>query len=278
MIRTYSQTEAARRDTVHTQADGYALDRLSTLFYGVTRPANFPRSTWSNVLTAWAYAPRCTMQGTWAVIDAMFRPYANLLTLTNVTIAAHPTLSDQYVRASHSDFSDAYSQRLAIIDDGEKETLVFMAIADTGYADISRISSGHWSGYSDTGTVTLTPLPYWIEEKVGEVVLWLDGELMGAPPTYMQQQSYTRPANQPLGGILLNLFDLDPATLDYGDQVDGPFPIYLGAEELSGVFGHILKRTLPAGIRISARVHNWAGQLGTGSFGSIINTGGIGQP
>ena len=278
MIRTYSQTESARRDTIHTKADGYALDRISNLFYGVSRPANFPLDTWANVLTAWAYAPRCTIQGTWSVIDAMFRPYANLLRLNGVQITEISN-NDQVMLASQVNFSDAHAQRLALIVDGDSETLVFMPSAGTGYAHISRVDSGHWSGYSTTGTVSVIPLPYWLEERKGEIILWLDGELMSAPPTYIQENSnVASPAGQPLGGILLNLFDLDPATLDYGDQTDGPFPLYLSGEDLGGLFGHLLKRTIPAGVRLSVRAHQWAGTLGTGVLGSIPNTGSIGQP
>lgn len=271
MIQTFSQIESARRDLVHTQADNLALDRLSTLFYALPRPSTFPIEAWRNVLTAWAYAPRCTIQGTWAVIDAMFRPFTRGLTLIDAEVFT--ALDAHNMIITHQDLDTTHSQRLAIIEKDGEETLVFLPFGASGLAGVCRYSSAYWSGYNELGKLNLTPLPYFIEERPAEIILWLDHVLLSAPPTYMQNAPDPRPLNQPLGGILLNLFDLDPATLDFGNQETGAFPLYLQDDDLNGVFGHILKRTIPAGVRLSVRAHRWSTIDSQISLSDLLNRG-----
>ena len=76
MTRTISQTEAARRDTLFTRAEGLALDLLSRRLYGLERPANYPRDAWAQMLRALVYQPRGTFRTVFAVFDALFSPRA----------------------------------------------------------------------------------------------------------------------------------------------------------------------------------------------------------
>ena len=55
MIRTISQTESARRDTLISRAADVALDRISSRLFGLSRPANYPRDAWRRTLLALAY-------------------------------------------------------------------------------------------------------------------------------------------------------------------------------------------------------------------------------
>lgn len=274
MIRTLSQTESARRDTVFMRADGLALDRISTLLLGVSRPHTYPRDAWAKMLEAFVYQPRGTFRCLFAVLDALFSPWADLTALEGVSIGANGVLS-------HADIIGAHGGRWAWFtsDTGAARQLVYVASASTGTATLSLIDNGYWSAWVGTDIGTLRFLPFQMVESECLVTLYLDAELLNAPPTYLQTpDGSARPVNQPYGGHLLNLFDLDPDTLDYGDQVNGPFPLYLTGEETAGLVGHIMRRLLVAGVHMVVKTADFSGTLGYGPIYSLPRYGVIGGP
>jgi hypothetical protein len=73
----------------------------------------------------------------------------------------------------------------------------------------------------------------------------------------MKEDNEERDAGEPFGGQLLELFDLDPDTENYGDQITGPFPLYVGGSQLEGVFGTILNKCISAGIKYELVNQDW---------------------
>lgn len=274
MIRTLSQTEAARRDTIFTRADGYALDELSIELLGLARPATYPRDAWARMLLALVYRPRGTFRTLFAVLDALFEPWSRLTAL-NVTVTASGGVTDTAI-------TNAYGSRWARFVDAEsgEQTLVFVTTATTGSLQLATYGSSYfeaWGGEERTGTLTL--LPFTLSESRCFVTMLLDAELLSAPPSYLQSpDGSARPSGQPLGGVLLNLFDLDPDTLDYGDQVRGPYPLYLTGDEVDGVIGHVMRCLLPAGVRLEVRSVDFGGQLGYGPIYALPRFGRVGPP
>jgi hypothetical protein len=272
MIRTLSQTEAARRDTIFTRADGYALDELSIELLGLARPATYPRDAWARMLLALVYRPRGTFRTLFAVLDALFEPWSRLTAL-NVTVTASGGVTDATI-------TNAYGSRWGRFVDAEsgEQTLVFVTTATTGSLQLATYGSSYfeaWSGEERPGTLTL--LPFTLSESRCLVTMLLDAELLSAPPSYLQSpDGSARPSSQPLGGVLLNLFDLDPDTLDYGDQVRGPYPLYLTGDEVDGVIGHVMRCLLPAGVRLEVRSVDFGGQLGYGPIYSLPRFGRVG--
>lgn len=274
MIRTLSQTESARRDTVFTRADGLAIDRLSARLLGIARPDTYSRAAWANVLAAFVYQPRGTFRCLFAVLDALFRPWSDLTTLEGLSIASSGLFT-------HVDITAAHNGRWAWFtsDATSTQTLVFVTSASAGSASLSTIESGYWRAWAGTDTGTLRFLPFMLTEDRCLVTLYLDAELLSAPPTYLQSpDGSARPVGQPYGGHLLNLFDLDPATLDYGDQINGPFPLYLTGDESSGVIGHIMRRLLAAGVHMVVKTADFDDALGYGPIYSLPRYGVIGGP
>lgn len=274
MIRTLSQTEAARRDTIFTRADGYALDELSIELLGLSRPATYPREAWARMLLALVYRPRGTFRTLFAVLDALFEPWARLTAL-DVTVSASGGVTDATI-------TNAYGSRWAWFTDAEsgERTLVFVPTATTGSLQLATYASSYfeaWVGEERSGSLTL--LPFTLSESGCLVTMLLDAELLGAPPSYLQSpDGAARPTGQPLGGVLLNLFDLDAETLDYGDQTRGPFPLYLTGDEVDGVLGHIMRCLLPAGVRLEVRSVDFGGQLGYGPIYALPRFGRVGPP
>ena len=75
----------------------------------------------------------------------------------------------------------------------------------------------------------------------------------------MKDDGEERDENEPFGGQLLELFDIDNQTLDFGNQEIGPFPLYLSGSNMDSIFGDLLKKIMPAGIRYSVYAIDWDG-------------------
>jgi len=275
MIRTLSQTEAARRDTLFTRAEGLALDHLSRQLYGIERPANYPRDAWAQMLRALVYQPRGTFRTVFAVFDALFAPWARLVSLGPVTVNAAGVFAS-------ADITTAHAGRWAWFEeDGTgARVLVWVRTCTPSVGGVlSTVESAYWRAWNAARTGTLYLLPFSLVEGDCEVTVNLDAELLSAPPTYLQDPAGSaRPAGVPFGGHLLNLFDLDPASLDYGDQVDGPFPLYLTGADVGGLFGAVARVLLPAGVRLTVRSVAFADTLGYGPIYALPRFGRVGVP
>lgn len=275
MTRTISQTEAARRDTLFTRAEGLALDLLSRRLYGLERPANYPRDAWAQMLRALVYQPRGTFRTVFAVFDALFSPWARLVTLGPVTVSATGVFASSTITTAHAG-------RWAWFEEAGTgaRTLVWVRTCTPSVGGVlSTAETGYWRAWEQERTGSLYFLPFALVESDCEVTVLLDSELLSAPPTYLQDPAgAARAAGEPYGGALLNLFDLDPATLNYGDQVNGPFPLYLTGAEVGGLFGAVARVLLPAGVALSVRSAVFADTLGYGPIYALPRFGRVGLP
>lgn len=272
MIHTLSQTEAARRDTIFTRADGYALDRLTLELLGLARPATYPRAAWALMLRALIYRPRGTFRTLFAVLDALFSPWAELAVLEGITVTSTGGVTDASI-------TNAYGSRWAWFtgSDGYR-ALVYVTSATTGSLQLATVASSYFDAWGEEErTGSLTFVPFTLTERGCVVTVLLDAELLSAPPSYLQSpDGSARPAGQPFGGVLLNLFDLDDETLDFGDQTYGPFPLYLTGDDVGGVVGHVMRCLLPAGVRIEVKSSDFGGQLGYGPIYAVPRFGRVG--
>jgi hypothetical protein len=199
----------------------------------------------------------------------MFSEYTSL-TAFDVSIVDY-TITDSRLNAS-------YAQRYARFTESstQKETIVWIEDATAGSATLCPLSSSYFKTIED-GQGTLEILPFVLFERRNVLYFYLDVEMVSPPPTFLQESGGARPASQPFGGHLLNLFDLNSETLDYGDQVNGPFPLYLDSIEISGVLKHVLPKLLRAGVKFEAQAKSWGDDLlGFGGLSSIPRYGVVG--
>lgn len=266
MIRTLSQTERARRSTIITRAGEDEIDALGE-YYGITRPASYPPRAWREVLKAVVYQPRGTFRVLFGALNALFSPWRDA-----VQITADIDATGSFTHASLT--STAYAHRWVTIGEG----VYWVNDVDTATttARLSRVSSAYFSGW-DTALddAVISFLPFYIVESRALVSVYLDVALLTVPPTYLQETAQARPAGQPYGGQLLNLLDLDPETLDYGDQVNGAFPLYLTGDEASGVLGDLLRQIIPAGVRYALLGTRWGGSIGYPPLSSLVTQGSV---
>ena len=260
MIHTLSQTEAARRATIFTRADEDELDRLS-VYYGLTRPSSYPPSAWREFLKAVVYRPRGTVASLFGALDALFTPWTDTTAIA-VDIDAsgaftHPALT-----------SDAYAHRWIRV--GGAYHWVDSVDESTNTAQLNTVASSYWSAWGGAQTsVEVAFLPFFFVEGDATIRLLLDIDLLTVPPTYLQESAATRPAGQPYGGQLLNLLDLDPDTLDFGDQNNGPYPLYLRGDAARGVLGGVLRHIIAAGVRVDILGIPFGGALGYPSLSDL---------
>ena len=268
MIRTLSQTERARRSTLITRIDDDRLDQLSR-FYGLTRPASYPVSAWRELMVNVVYQPRGTIQTLFSALNALFAPWRDATEIT-VSIDAqgafvHPTLTT------------AHAHRWVKIDSGGVTRYAWLETVDenTTTGQINTSNSAYWDAWDTARDGTLSFIPFIVLEDDARIRLVLDTFVLRVPPTYMQTAGATRPQNQPYGGHLLNLLDLDPDTLDYGDQTRGAFPLYLSGDEASGILGDLLRRLIPAGVRVEIIGAQYGGDIGYPALSDLVRTGGL---
>ena len=266
MIRALSQTESAKNDTLLTRADGEALDALGD-YYQLKRPASYPLEAWRGVLKSVVYQPRGTFRVLFSALDALFSPWRD-----SVQVTADINAQGQFSDASLT--STAYGHRWVKI--GSDFHWVDSVDTGTTTASLSVHRSAYWSGWSEAKNAQeVSFLPFYIVESSALVEIYLDVSLLGVPPSYLQPAGATRPAGQAYGGHLLNLLDLDPDTLDYGDQTNGPFPLYLFGSETSGLLGDLLRQIVPAGIKVELKSRDWGDDLGYPVISSLVALGSI---
>jgi len=104
--------------------------------------------------------------------------------------------------------------------------------------------SGLIRGLQDDGTAGLLVIHF-----LGDEGIYLDGEDLEITAVKRGEAvgdsvTQVRPAGQPDGG------HLQEDAFEGGDQVVGPFPIYLGGSGLLGVVGDLVEALLPAGFHV----------------------------
>lgn len=261
MIRTLSQTESARRSTVFTRATDDELDALGE-YYGLVRPSAYPVSAWREVLRAVVYRPRGTVGSLFSALNALFKPWTDTTAITT-TINA----DGEFTHASLT--SKAYAHRWVRVG-GDSYQWVDEVDTATTTATLNTVRSSYWDAWSaERQNVEVAFLPFYFVESDARIRVYIDLDLLSVPPTYIQESGATRPNGQPYGGQLLNLLDLDPNTLDYGDQVNGPYPLYLRGDEASGVLGDLLNRIIVAGVKVDVVGVSFNGSLGYPSISDL---------
>lgn len=282
MISPLSQAELAFRDTLIHKASGEGFDRVAR-FYDFPRLRMVPEKYWRRALRAVAYGQKGTFGTTHAVLEAIFDTWAEPSFSYQVQI--DPTKPHLVTRVEGPPgFFCNHRHRLVRLDsptigsrifwstgfDANDETLTLCDIR-TGYW-----RAADWSEFEAVETGILKILPFVYEEPTpgplvdasgtpigtfsGEPCLirvFVDGDVWFTPPTYLQPAGDERPEDQPFGGAIIDPYDGDPATPSRGDQIVGPFPIYLPGEEVAGLLQVILDLLLAAGCRIEFRIRSF---------------------
>jgi hypothetical protein len=277
-----SQIDQARHSTNFKLATGSDLDRLAN-FYQLTRPATFPRDDWENVMKAIVYAVKGTYSNLFNVLYWLFKAWIISETYENVSIDAFGRFTlpvslskgrtSKIVKLTFTDGSSDFYYVSSIVTVGTPPLTVSyyrLANSDSGYKT-SYFKT--WKNQNTAINVKMEFMPFLILEtnegglgnttkgdlSNGQVLIYLDSTLAKTPPTYMKDDGEERDENEPFGGQLLELFDIDNQTLDFGNQEIGPFPIYLSGSNMDSIFGDLLKKIMPAGIRYSVYAIDWDG-------------------
>lgn len=268
MIRTFSQIERARRETLISRVDDDRLDYLSR-FYGLTRPASYPVDAWRNVLINVVYQPRGTLRTLFTALDALFAPWRDV-TEIDVTINADGTFTDNTLTTAHA-------HRFVRINTGSEYIYSWVETVDenTHTAQLNVNQCEYWDAWNQSVTGSVSFIPFFIVETDAQIKIVLDTVILSAPPTYLQTAGATRPQSQPYGGHLLNLLDLDPNTIDFGSQIEGPFPLYLTGDEAGGILGDLLRRLIPAGVSTLIVNGQFGGDIGYPALSQLVQTGSL---
>jgi|DEB0MinimDraft_6_1074348.scaffolds.fasta_scaffold30533_2 hypothetical protein len=256
-----TQTESARRDTLITRASDDALDELSA-YYGLIRPSSYPYSAWRAFLETVIFQPRGTMSSLFNALSAILKPWTDQTSRT-VDISATGEIVDASID------STAYAHRWIRIGEDRYQWVDSVDVA-TNTAQLNVNACAYWSAWDTAENgVEVAWLPFHFVEFDGVIKIYIDLDLMSVPPTYLQPAGAARPAGQPYGGQLLNLLDLDPATLDYGNQTEGPYPLYLRGDAASGILGDIFRYLIAGGVRVEIIGLSFGASIGYSAISQI---------
>ena len=268
MIRTLSQTEIARRDTLIKRCDDDRLDRLSR-YYGLTRPVSYPIDAWRNLMINVVYQPRGTLRTLFTALDALFAPWRDH-TARAVSIASKGSVTDATMTTNHAHrwvrIENNAGARFSWLE-------TFTPATNTAQLNINQMC--YWDAWDTAVDGVLSFLPFLIVEGNASLKIRIDATLFSTPPTYKQNAGATRPTGQPFGGHLLNLLDLDPTTENFGDQINGAFPLYLTGENASGVLGDLLRRLIPAGVRVQIEAVRYGVDIGYPALSELAQKGSL---
>lgn len=235
-----SQLDRAWRSTLVHRAEAEDLDSLADV-YGIPRPRAVDRASWRKLLGELALGPRGLPRGTLAFLVAALDAYHERL-----AVELRPEQSTRLYAAAGA-FEQRHVGRWVLVE-GEVYRIV-------GPADVAATSAGAWVELCDVKTAywraanwSMRPAPVSAEATVlaftyetttpgpirddvprgtyfgrpANLDVWVWEDRVGRiPPTFLLEAGADRPPGQPLGGHLLEGADVA------GDQVHGPFPIYL---------------------------------------------------
>ena len=271
-----SDLDRAWRGTLTHLAEDEDLDSLADI-YGIPRPRIVGRGPWRKVLAALAYGPRGLPRGTMHFLIAALDAYHEQL-----AVELRP---DQPTRlyATAGVFEQRHVGRWVLIDErvykivGPPDVAADSAGA---WVELCDVKSGYtwaanWSLLKETTAATATILCFVYQAttpgpirddaprgtyfgRAANLDVWLWEDRVGEiPPTYLLDDGVDRPAGMPFGGHLL-----EDATVD-GDQVDGPFPIYLWDSQVLTPIEHVLDLLTAAQVSVRFIRKRWAGYVPT---------------
>lgn len=283
MPRTISRTDEAFHDTLIHRASGFAVDELGSL-YGIRRPASWPTDAWNRVLRAIVYSVKGSYGSMLDVWTEVFRPWSERAQF-DVTLRSDQRL---VFDAPPTGFPDNIVGKFAEIvrSNGERRIIFIERTSSVGNSVTVAVGGIYSASYpmisSGTEAAKLNLLPFvfrepqegraerddyvygvpYPDERATFKVL-IDGALIQLPETFMLPATTARIdpppggfnySGSPYGGIVMDLNGGVGA--QYGNQNDGPFPIYLFGEDASGLLSSILRYLLPAGVKGVVRIEN----------------------
>lgn len=265
MTTGLSQLQEAVNDTLLHRAEGLAFDALVAQF-GFSRPHYIERWAWRRACLAGVFGRAGTFGCLHAFLEGALAQYS-----TRFDATLNPA-NPQRVTAPAGTFAARDASRLMRIPgvglfriaSYTSSSVVELLPFRTAYWD-----RADWSTYDVAVTVEDAEiLPFEVHEPTATLedvgvtsangiradepalvrVMLYSEVLSPTPPTYMQDENATRTAGQPLGG------HVQEDAAEAGDQVSGPFPIYLvGTTALRDVAEVASRMLLPAGFRLEFR-------------------------
>lgn len=260
MLQPLSRLEKVKRETLITKASGRAFLRLAS-WYGFQRPAYVSESQWRKAILHVLYGARGTPGVVFAFLEAAFGEWIDQLG----TFPAFAT-SPNILEITGADAN--YTHRMIRVDGkmhfstglGSNPDEVVFSSADTNVFE--------GAGFS-LGAKEVKILPFLIQEENCKYIVHLDGSVLSVPPTYLHHMAGSRNPGEPFGGALLDYFSSDTAER-YGSQTTGPYPTYLGSDDLSVLFFGVIKDLLASGIISQVKLRNWY-PGGDPMFGSLYH-------
>ena len=263
LLNEHNRIDLARNDTLITRASGLSLRDLSSLYGIPWIQGDLTEPEQHHFLKNTAYTPRGTFSAFFNSIRAYFYKHEIVLEDASVLKGSSTTT------ISHTSITAGYDTRIIEIINGSRKTIHKVLNASTGTMTISRAENTAQGQIDTANGVIIRVLPFELfeilpastleleESRPCEVIIELDSAFQNVPPTYLREDGNAR-TNDPFGGHILDLFDNDLSIPSAGNQINGPYPLYLDGEgDINTQLKNLFQNLLPASIRLTVRTRTF---------------------
>lgn len=263
MLQPLNRIEKMLRETILNNAKGRDLTRLSE-YYGFRRPHYIAEEYWRKALLKAVYSARGTPGPIFSFLEAVFGEWSELSTYD--AVAMSPNI------IQFSGASTTHEGRYCRIDGKLYRTSVLRGSSFPNDMVMHNVDNTLFTAanFVPNSTFKVSFLPFDVEEVGCEYRILVDNGVLNFPKYYIPTNvAENRAAGMPLGGHIMDFFSSD-ASHRRGDQIDGPYPIYLAADEFKELFFDAMELLLAAGVHAVIKVTTWS-EEDVSVYGSIFN-------
>jgi hypothetical protein len=264
MLQPLNRIETVLREILINHAKGADLNRLSA-FYGFRRPQYIAEEYWRKALLKAVYSARGTPGPIFSFLEAVFGEWVDTIS-TYDAVAMSPNI------IQFSGVNTTHEGRYCRIDGKLYRTTTLRGAGYPNDIVLQNMDTTLFTAanFTPSSIFKVKFLPFDVEEEGCEYRILVDNGILDFPKYYIPTNvAENRASGMPKGGHIMDFFSSDE-THRRGDQVDGPYPIYLAADEFKDLFFDAMELLLAAGVHAVIKVTTWSDEDVT-VYGSIFN-------
>lgn len=264
MLQPLSRAEQLLRELLIDTAKGSSFNRLAA-HYGFRKPRYISEKAWRIGLKKALYGARGTPMMCFSFLEAIFGEWIEQISTYDALVVSPNIVEFDGVSCNHEGRYvrvNGVLHRSAHLREAPNDNQLVLQPMDTMMFTGAKLTT--------LDTVKLEFLPFDIEEYGCEYRILLDKGVLGMPKTYFPTtDGIARAQGELPNGHIMQLFS-DQVGERFGDQITGPYPIYLSTDEFASLFFDALDMMLAAGIHESVLMTQWCPDEAS-IYGSLYN-------
>jgi hypothetical protein len=264
MLQPLSRAEKLLRELFLDTAKGESFERLAS-YYGFRKPRYISEEAWRLGIKKALYGARGTPMMCLSFLEAIFSEWIRETSTYDALVVSPNIVEFDGVSCNHEGRYvriNGVMHRSSYVREAPNDNQLVLQPMDTMMFTGAKLNT--------LETVKLEFLPFDIEEYGCEYRILLDKGVLGMPKYYFpNKDGVARSAGELPNGHIMQLFST-VIEERFGSQIEGPYPIYLSADEFASLFFDALDMMLAAGVRESVLMTQWCPDEAS-IYGSLFN-------